>query len=434
MLEVAALARGCGAGERGADPGALLPHEVGRAAALGHGGGERGVVLVLAAAAEDHVDAVGERADADHRRGDVRGLGVVDVEDAAEAPDLLEAMLDAGEGPQRVGDGRGRQAAGEAHAAGRHRVLQVVLAAQPHLGDGQDRLAPPRQDAVARTDVAVAAEEHALGCGRDLVRERLRQHRDRAGVLVGEDLQLRLAVGGEGAVAVEVVRREVEEHRGVGREGERVLELEGRRLADDGRRRVEGAGERRQRRADIAGRGHGHTGRAVHRRDELGRRRLPVRARDRDQRVRQEPPAELELADHDDPAPAGCADDRGLAGHAGALDHGPDAVEQRDPVAVLVHGDAGRLELGARLRSDGRAVAAGHLLAERAEDQAGGATGAGEADEQERAGRERRTGHPGSIEAGAAVARPPIGPDGVDDRLAQGGEAGNVRPRRPRTR
>src|SRR4051812_44203257 len=53
----------------------------------------------------------------------------------------------------------------------------------------------------------------------------------RAGAL--EDAQLRVAVRLEGAVTVEMVRLEVEQHRDVAGERLDVLELEARELADD---------------------------------------------------------------------------------------------------------------------------------------------------------------------------------------------------------
>ena len=46
-------------------------------------------------------------------------------------------------------------------------------------------------------------------------------------------MQLGGAVGGHVAVPVQVVRAEVEQDRGLGREGQRVVELVGGRLADD---------------------------------------------------------------------------------------------------------------------------------------------------------------------------------------------------------
>ena len=160
---------------------------------------------------------------------------------------------------------------------------------------------------------------------------------------------------------------------------------------------VERARERRQRGAHVPRRGDGRPGRAVHRGHELGRRRLPVRAGDRDHLVRQQPPAQLELPDHDDPAGARGADHRRLLRHAGALDHRPDAVEQPGAVAVLVHGDARRLQLRPRLGGDRGAVAARDLLAERAEDQPGGPA---------RSGRGRRAGRVRAAAEGASSPGP----------------------------
>ena len=194
-------------------------------------------------------------------------------------------------------------------------------------------------------------------------REPGRHHGERLRRLGGEDPQLRVAVGLEAAVAVEVVGCEVEQHGGVRRELERVLELERRGLEHDHGRVVERAGQRRQRRADVPRHGDGHARLAVDLADQLRRRRLPVRTGDRDHRVRQQPPPELELAEHDHPALARGADDRGLLRHAGALDERLDAREQVDPVGLGVDADAGALELPGRARVDRAAVGPGDLLA-----------------------------------------------------------------------
>src|SRR4029453_7067862 len=60
----------------------LLADEVDAGAALGHRRAQRHVVLALALTAEDQSDRRLEALERDQRRGDVRRLGVVDVEDA----------------------------------------------------------------------------------------------------------------------------------------------------------------------------------------------------------------------------------------------------------------------------------------------------------------------------------------------------------------
>jgi hypothetical protein len=140
--------------------------------------------------------------------------------------------------------------------------------------------------------------------------------------LVLEDAELRGAVGVEGAVPVEVVRLEVEEHRDRAAQLVHVLELEARELHDDGVALRDPPVQLRERAADVPG----HR-RAQHPAEELARRRLPVRAGDADEPGAQQPRAELDLAPYGD---ARGGDERVLARHAGALDDELDAVEERE--------------------------------------------------------------------------------------------------------
>ena len=91
-----------------------LADEVDRAAALADGRDERREVRALPPAAEDDVDPAREGPDADDGGGDVRGLGVVDVEHAADRRDLLEPVRDPGERRQRRPHRLGLHAAREA--------------------------------------------------------------------------------------------------------------------------------------------------------------------------------------------------------------------------------------------------------------------------------------------------------------------------------
>ncbi len=88
--------------------------------------------------------------------------------------------------------------------------------------------------------------------------------------------------------------------------------------------------------------------------EQLGRRRLAVGARHGDEASRQEPPGELELAEHRQAELARARDHGGLVRHARALDDAGGAVEQLDAVA-LQHG----LDPGGRLRAS--AVHPDHL-------------------------------------------------------------------------
>ena len=118
-----------------------------------------------------------------------------------------------------------------------------------------------------------------------------------------------------------MVGAEVEQHRGLRRELDRVLELKRRGLADDGRRRRHAGHERAERGADVPGHGNRQSGLPVHVPDPLHRRRLAVRPGDGDELVGQQPPGELELAHHRRAARAGRGDKGSGGGHARALDH-----------------------------------------------------------------------------------------------------------------
>ena len=85
--------------------------------------------------------------------------------------------------------------------------------------------------------------------------------------------------------------------RGVGRERDRVLELERRRLAHDDGGGVERPASVVSAVPTLPATATGMPGLAVDLADELGGRRLAVRAGDRDHVVGQQPPAELELAE-----------------------------------------------------------------------------------------------------------------------------------------
>src|SRR6185312_13063202 len=101
---------------------------------------------------------------------------------------------------------------------------------------------------------------------------------DNLGASPLEDSQLRVAVGLEGAVPVEMVRLEVEQHCDLAGQLVHVLELKARQLADDERARLDLAVEVGQRAADVS-RGR----RLEDRAEQLRGRRLAVRAGDADE-------------------------------------------------------------------------------------------------------------------------------------------------------
>ena len=218
--------------------------------------------------------------------------------------------------PQGRAHGVGLEAARQADRRRRHRVAAVVQAAQADLLDAEQRLVGPPQlpGAVGELGLRAVAEAHAP-CAAAEVLDPQAQRRDRDVVvaLVGEDAQLGGRVGLEGPVAVDVVGRQVEQHGALGRELDGVLELEGGDLADHGRVGRQVADERAQGGADVAGDRHRAPGLAVDVADELGGRRLAVGPRDGDELVGDQPPRELDLAQHRQPALARGGDDRRLA-------------------------------------------------------------------------------------------------------------------------
>ena len=226
-------------------------------------------------------------------------------------------MRHAGERAQRFRD---RVVADACRARGGRRrggVLAVVQARDERLG---------RQRIVGRELDAVEPEPA--------------RHDLRARAL--EDAQLRVAVRLEGPVPVEVIGLEVEQHRDIARELVHVLELEARELADDGRARLDLLGDVGERAADVAGDLDAAAGRAQDRAEQLGRRRLPVRAGHADQRVAvQQPVAELDLAPDRDAARTRSRGERRLGRHPGALHDELDTLQQRLLLRSGTNFDAG---------------------------------------------------------------------------------------------
>ena len=135
---------------------------------------------------------------------------------------------------------------------------------------------------------------------------------------------------------VEVVGLEVQQHRDLAGELVHVLELEARQLADDERARLDLAVELGQRAADVPRRR-----RVEDRAEQLGGRRLAVRAGHADEPRLQQAVAELDLAPDRHASALGLGDERRLARDAGALDQHLDPVEQRE-VAVVAELAVGR--------------------------------------------------------------------------------------------
>jgi hypothetical protein len=180
---------------------------------------------------------------------------------------------------------------------------------------------------------------------------------DVAATLVLEEAQLGGAVVLEALVAVQVVRREVEEHRHARAKGVDVLELEARELADDPGALGERAVQSRERPPDVSGDRDVLPGRAEDRAEKLACGRLAVRSGDAHDRVLEEPEAELDRAPDGQPALPRGGRERGRRRYAWAFDKQVHAVEKLGVVRAEDDFDARlakppRVEVGAPVRAD----------------------------------------------------------------------------------
>ncbi len=179
----------------------------------------------------------GVGAQRDQRRVDVRRLRVVHVGDAVDA----RRSAPAGAATPRNVRRPARTASGSIPRARRRRRRpsrsRGCAAPGRRISSARhERLAAPRDPRrVLDVHAVVGAERRtARGARRRAARQLVRRRdRDRVRPLAPERVQLRLAVGLEASRAGRGGRREVQQHRGVGRERDRVLELERGRLADD---------------------------------------------------------------------------------------------------------------------------------------------------------------------------------------------------------
>ena len=172
-------------------------------------------------------------------------------------------------------------------------VLPVVRAEDPRLG---------RQRVVGGELHPARGARHGAEAARD------DGHVARA--LTRERPELRRGVRVERAVPIDVVRLEVRQHHDARPQRVDVLQLERRELADDPDAVVDRADEAAQRPPDVARHLDGPRGRLEDRAEERRRRRLPVRPRHPDDRVGEEPRAELDLRDHGHVARPGGLDGR----------------------------------------------------------------------------------------------------------------------------
>jgi hypothetical protein len=133
-------------------------------------------------------------------------------------------------------------------------------------------------------------------------------------------------------MAIEVVGRDVEQHPALGRKRVGVLELKARALADHRGLRRCFVDERGERSAHVAGDRHGRPSDAPRVPEQFDHRRLAVRSGDAHERVRQQPPGELELADDRKLRLQGALDRGRLPGNTGALHDAARPLDQVDAV------------------------------------------------------------------------------------------------------
>jgi hypothetical protein len=126
-----------------------------------------------------------------------------------------------------------------------------------------------------------------------------------------------------------MVGLEVEQDGDTGAERLDVLELKGRELAHDPRSRIDRTDEGGQRAADVPGDLDRHPGGSEHGAEQLARGGLSVGSGDAENRVRQEPCAELDLAPDRDRVRARAGDESRLPRDARALDDEIGPLQQR---------------------------------------------------------------------------------------------------------
>ena len=152
-----------------------------------------------------------------------------------------------------------------------------------------------------------------------------RKHRQIVAALVCEQFELCGEIVLERAVPIEVVGREIEHHRRLGGEVERIFQLEGGCLADDRRALLDTPHEAAECGANVARDLHPQAGLAVDVPDQLNGGGLAVRARHGDEFVVEHSPCQLQLAQNRQPVGSCRGNHRRLCGHAGTLDDSANA-------------------------------------------------------------------------------------------------------------
>ena len=278
------------------------------------------------------------RASADERRGDVRRLGVVDVEDAVERRDLLEAVRDAGERARaRATASRSMPRASATAAAAAIAFATLWRPRRRSSSSAISGSSSHHSAPLARQLRGGPTPKRRAGAPPGVVRGQLaREHGDVVVALAREDLELGRRGRPQRAVAVEVV----------GRRGSAAPPPRARSASvssswnDEASQTTVATGSRPRRPASVGRPDVAATA------DRQPRPRggswpisstvvvlpfVPVTATNS---LSQQAPGELELAQHRHAAPRAAATTGACARHAGALDDRARAIEQREPVRI----------------------------------------------------------------------------------------------------
>ena len=312
-----------------------------------------GIVVALVLAADDEHDGRRHGLEGHVAGIDVGGLAVVDIVHAADGGHALQAVLHAGEVGQTGLYRLGRGAGGQRRLCRRQSVAQVVQARQR---EATHRHGEGHGGGEAERAVVGIARRARLGCvGEGQDRRRRGAQRQFVGdvlvarpvdegvarLLVLHDAHLRVdVVLHDEAVAVQMVRRDVEQHGHVGAEVVHAVELERRQFDDICGVRFAGHLQR-QAVADVARQPHVHAGLVFQDViDQARRRGLAVASRDADHTGVGVASGKLNLADDRHAAFAQRRHHGCRVGDARALDHQVGLQDAFGRVAALFPGYA----------------------------------------------------------------------------------------------
>ena len=211
-------------------------------------------------------------------------------------------MLDALEGADRLVDGRVGKTRNAANRGGGQRVLEVVPSGQRHRRHRPVLIEPD--------DVAARARREGAHCLVATV-----QHREIVGARELDGARLEVDISLERAVAVEMIRRDVEDHAEVKSRLLDRLELKARQLEDNPVARCDLVEAVEDRVADVAADDHRPVARGEHVPGQGSSGGLPVGTRDADDLALQKPARQFQVADHANTAPPRALDQVQIGRH-----------------------------------------------------------------------------------------------------------------------